>query len=191
MPIVLPRAFTKAVYVKSSNERGLPRAHMSNIRDRATIDPAPTITIHVSSPNGFADIEILPDSGADISAAGNEVLRYLGEHLSNLLPSKIDPRAVNGSKMLSIGKIPVTFQLGNNTYNDDLHIYPEITRALLSWRAARGLSILPECDPHPIRTTTSATDECNQGQCSGGTCTCPHEPNAHAWRYDEGVPHSL
>ena len=106
MPPAQPRAHTKAIYVKSSNERGSPRIHLSNVRDGTAIELAPTITVHVSSLNGSADMELLPDSCADISAAGKETLRRLGEHVDNLLPSKIEPQAVNGSRMRSIGKIP-------------------------------------------------------------------------------------
>ena len=40
-----------------------------------------------------------PDSGADISAAGQEVLHMLGYHFDNILPSNISPRMVNGSSM--------------------------------------------------------------------------------------------
>ena len=98
-------------------------------------------------------MKTLPDSGGDISEAGKEAVSHLGEHVNNLLPSKIIPRAVNGTRMWSIGKIAVTFQLGKKTYTDDLHIYPEVTGVLLSWRAAKGLSILTECYPRPIGTT--------------------------------------
>ena len=152
-PTAQPQASTKAVFTRASKERGSPRIHMSNVREATAIDPAPTIIVHISSLNGSADMEILPDSGADISAAGKEALRCLGEHVNNLLPSNIIPRAVNGTRMRSIGKIAVTFQLGRKTYTDDLHIYPEVTGVLLSWRAAKGLSILPECYPRPINTT--------------------------------------
>ena len=72
---------------------GSPQIHMSNVRDATIIDPAPTITVHISSLNGSADMEILPDFGANISVPGKEA------------------------------------------------------------RAAKGLSILPDCYPHPINTT--------------------------------------
>ena len=86
-----PQASTKAVFTKASKERESPRIHMSNVREATDIDPAPTITVHISSLNGSADMEILLDSGADISAAGKEALRCLGEHVNNLLPSNIIP----------------------------------------------------------------------------------------------------
>ena len=60
--------------------------------------------------------------------------------------------------MQSIGKIAVTFQLGRKTYTDDLHICPEVTGVLLSWRAAKELSILPECYPRPIDTTLTSKE---------------------------------
>ena len=43
--------------------------------------------------------------------------------------------------------------ISKKTYTYDLHIYPEVTGTLLSWREAKGLSILPECYPRPISTT--------------------------------------
>ena len=123
---------------------------LSNIRRVAPTDSAPLITIHVSSLNGSTSVKVLPDSGADISAAGKEILHYLNENVDNLLPSQIIPRAVNGAKMNPIGKLPVTLQLGNREYSDDFHIYPNVHGALISWKACKQLGILPECYPRPI-----------------------------------------
>ena len=123
---------------------------MSNIRNVASTDPAPLIAINVSSLHGSITIKVLPDSGADISAAGTEILHHLNEHVDNLLPSRIIPRAVNGAKMYPIGKLPVKFMLGDKEYSDAFHIYPNIQGALISWKACKQLSILPECYPHPI-----------------------------------------
>ena len=49
---------------------------LSNIRSVSSTDPAP---INISSLYGSIIIKALPDSGADISAAGTEILRYLNE----------------------------------------------------------------------------------------------------------------
>ena len=113
--------------------------------DDTATEPAPTITVRVSSPAGSHYIDVLPDSGADISAAGQEMLQTLGHHIDNILPSHISPRMVNGSSMVPLGKIPITIQLGALKYKDELHIYPGVTGALISWKAAKGLGILP---PH-------------------------------------------
>ena len=117
----------------------VPQLHTSKVID--TIDPAPTVQVHITSLNGAADIQTLPDSGADISAAGPDALRHLGEHEDNL-PSHIIPRAVNGTSMKPIGRLPVTFRLGRQTHVDHLHIYPSVKGVLLSWKTAKSLNIL-------------------------------------------------
>jgi len=106
------------------------------------MEPAPIITVQISSSTGTRYLEVLPDSGADISAAGQEVLELLGQHIDNILPSGINPRTVNGMSMIPLGKVPVTIKLGKTTYKDDLHIYPGVSGALISWKAAKGLGIL-------------------------------------------------
>ena len=52
--------------------------------------------------------------------------------------------------MHPIGKLPVKLKLGGKEYGDDFHIYPNIQGALISWKACKQLSILPECYPRPI-----------------------------------------
>ena len=106
-------------------------------------EPAPTITVRISSSIGVHYLDVLPDSGADISTAGQDVLTILGEHIGIILPSSISPGTVNG---LPLGKVPVTIQLGKAIYKDDLHIYPG---ALISWKAAKGLGILHPQYPYP------------------------------------------
>ena len=109
-----------------------PHINASKSNKDNIIDLAPTIGIQITSLNGNAEVRTLPDSGADISVAGKAALWSLGEHEDNLLPSQIIPKAVNGTKMKPVGKLPVTFKLGHHKYVDDLHIYPEVSGVLLS-----------------------------------------------------------
>ena len=81
---------TKAIYVTPSINTS-----------QTGIQPAPTIQAETSTPNGSAIMQILPDSGADISVAGPSILQSLRDHPDNLLPSKITPHTVNGQKMAS------------------------------------------------------------------------------------------
>ena len=113
-------------------------------------EPAPTVKVSILSPTGQHFIDVLPDSGADICAAGQEVLSAMGHHMDNILPSHITPKTVNGLNMTPLGRVPVTISLGQARYDDDIHIYPGIAEALLSWKATRGLGILPPCYPQPI-----------------------------------------
>ena len=120
-----------------------------------TFEPAPTISVHMSSLNGQATVEALPDSGADICVGGTTLLQQLHEHPDNLLPSTTTPRAVNGTTMSPIGKLPITLSLGTRVYTDEFHIYPNVAGTLLSWKAAKGLTILPEHYPNPSPVATT------------------------------------
>ena len=45
----------------------------------------------VSMSTRIASVTVLPESGADISAAGQTIVGILGHHLDNLAPSEISP----------------------------------------------------------------------------------------------------
>ena len=110
-------------------------------------------------------MEVLPDSGADISAAGTKALCNLAgtkalcnlnEHVDNLLPPSIVPRSANGTQMHPIGRLPVTFNLENRTYQADLHIFTGVNGIIMSWKACKALRILPPCYPQlPPQTQPS------------------------------------
>ena len=125
---------------------------------------------------------LLPNSGADISAAGRGILRLLNEKISNLLPSNIIPKVANGATMHPLGKIPVTFKLKNREYTDDLHIYSSVHGLASVQRTWHITPLLPRsccrgCNTLIQRFATTGT------QC-----------NNHATQqriYSEGVPHSF
>ena len=71
--------------------------------------PAPTVLPHARAINGEADVQVLPDSGANICAAGTQFLTKLGEHNDNINESDIEPQAVNCNTMTPLGRLPVTF----------------------------------------------------------------------------------
>ena len=138
---------TPHAHALSTNE--LPVVQLSELAHRPTT-PAPTVHMQVSTCHGQASLDILPDSGADISAAGPQFVQALGEYMDNLAPSNIRPRAVNGSILHPVGKLPhVAFCVNGRTVHDDVHIYDSITSALISWATAKQLGILPEHYPEP------------------------------------------
>ena len=94
-------------------------------------DPAPKITLNISSLNGCIAATILPDLGEDISAAGEEILAHLNEYIDNLLPSITVPKAANGTEMHPVEKLPNFLKLGNREFSDDLHIYPDVCGILI------------------------------------------------------------
>ena len=89
--------------------------------------------------------QVLPDSGADISAAGEHVLPLLNEYKDSLLPSEFTPCAANGQRMHAIGKMRVCFQLAGNEYEEDVYIFTHLHGVIISWRAAKALQLL---SPH-------------------------------------------
>ena len=99
---------------------GIPFIQLSKATSKQII-PAPTITAQVTTNNGQTSIDILPDSGADICAAGPEFVRKIGEHIDNLAKSDVTPHAVNGSRLHPIRKALTTaptltyFDLGKET----------------------------------------------------------------------------
>ena len=113
-------------------------------------DPAPTLTVHVQALNGQAKVEVLPDSGADISAAGVDFLAHFNESVLNLLPSDVKPRAVNENVLSPIGSLKAVIRVGNRSVEDHFHIYRAVSGALLSWRTAQKLGILPPEYPEPL-----------------------------------------
>ena len=119
-------------------------------------DPAPKIRVQVSTVMGTHELTVLPDSGADISAAGTDILTCLGCHPNNLLPSAVIPKSVDGHNMTPLGCIPVTFCLQQQQYHDNLHFLPGVTGAIISWKAAKGLGILPYHYPSPAPNKSAA-----------------------------------
>ncbi len=108
--------------------------------------------MQVATCMGQASLDILPDSGTDICAAGPQFVHALGECMNNLAHSNVSPRAVNGSILDPVGKIPnIAFCTNGRTVHDDVHIYTSVTGALISWATAKKLGILPECYPRPLR----------------------------------------
>ena len=61
--------------------------------------------------------------------------------------------------MHPVGRLPVCFKVGNKEHLDDLHIYPNVTGTLMSWKTCKELGILPNCYPNPTisSTTVAAT----------------------------------
>ena len=122
---------------------------ISNICHTASSDTAPLVTVNVTSTKGSSDIQVLPDL---VLTSQHLEERYSLTLMNSLSPSDVTPKAVNGTKMYPIGKLPVTLCLGSSLYLDNIHIYPNVHGTLLSWKACKALQILPPCYPNPIST---------------------------------------
>ena len=128
------RPYTSTLQSTQSDSYCSEQADLSNIYHVTSTDPAPKLKIDITTLNGATTTAVLPDSGADISAAGTSILSQLNEHIDNLLPSSVIPKAANGAEMHPVGRLPVCFKIGNKEQLDDLHIYPNVTGTLMSWK---------------------------------------------------------
>ena len=120
------------------------------------IQPAPTIE---ATPNGLERMQILPDSGADISVDGPSIIRDLRDHPGNLVPYQITPCAANGQKMTPIGKLTVQIRIGTRPHKEELRIYQKVQGLIVSWKACMVLGILPLSYPEPIKVHKVASEE--------------------------------
>ena len=59
--------------------------------------------------------------------------------------------------MTPVGKIPVTIQLKDRQYKDDIHTCLGISGALILWKAAKELRILPPYYPYPQVSSNEGT----------------------------------
>ncbi len=126
--------------------------------------------------NGKAMIDVLPDSGADISVIGLDVLHKLGDHEYNLgKHGMVTSTAVNGAIMKPLGTTEVTFRLGPYETEEIVHVYRGVHGALMSWSAAKRIGILPESYPnHKVTLRESRQLSLDRTLCSTidmGLCT--------------------
>ena len=113
---------------------------------------APRINLIVKGPNGSAELSVLPDSGADITAADVKTISLLGETVKSIEPSTLSQtQSVDGSTLQPIGQMTVKISLGDTTIDDTLHVFPSIPGGMLiSWKTSQELRILPENYPEQM-----------------------------------------
>ena len=125
------------------------------------IVPAPTINVQVTTRNGQANIDILLDSGADISAAGQDFVHTLGEHIVwTIWPSltSLQKRLMAHFCTQQENSQRSTLMSMAET-QEDVHIYPLVSGAVISWLAAKHFGILQEnyLQPTPVLHKLEAT----------------------------------
>jgi len=101
---------TWAIGITDDNEEELDRPpgfKTISLKQLSTIDPAPTVKVHLLTHHGDCNVQVLSNSGATIWAAGEHILPQLNVYKDKLLPSEFTPRAANGQRMHAIEKMRV------------------------------------------------------------------------------------
>ena len=111
----------------------------------------PPFTVQMTSSTRTSPVTALPDSGADISAARQVIIGILRYHLDNLALSEISPKAVNRACMKQVEKyqLSLVYKVGHIEMTSTF--FPGVSGALISWKAAKEMGILPPQYPYPER----------------------------------------
>ncbi|KAK3889428.1 hypothetical protein Pcinc_006564 [Petrolisthes cinctipes] len=126
--------------------------------NRDPTETTPPVLIKVEHYKGIGVLNMLPDTGADTSIIGLDHLHSIGLKQDDLKPPPQEPTyAADGAPMQpAIGSVQVHLQLKGNRIAEWIDVHPSIPLPLLSYRACRELSIIPERFPHPIAQVTHA-----------------------------------
>ena len=113
--------------------------------------PAPKVEVKIEGEvaNG-ATIRATPDSGADRTARGKNILEILGIDENNLREPSIDLTSADGNEMNQIGEFDAVIRAGDKTVVDTIHVFNNISGFYLSWYSSRGLGYLPQEYPQQI-----------------------------------------
>ena len=122
------------------------------------------IDVKVTCEGRTSMCKVLPDSGADICAAGFDFLKTIKKQSKDLASSDVRPEAVNGQRMNPIGSTTVVLEYGDRKTKERIHIYKGIRGALISWQACKTLGILPESYPKPLLTIKTVKDTATTGR---------------------------
>ena len=93
--------------------------------------------------NRTASVNALPDTGADLSVAGEDFLQQLGVFREALRRPAQHPRAADGSVIHSVGTLTSVISLGDVRKEDEVvNILPGVRVLLLSWEVTRKLRLV-------------------------------------------------
>jgi hypothetical protein len=133
----------------------------------ATTRRVPTVDVEIFDSRGkyLAVITAVPDSGAEATVAGFDVLKLIGGDVENLLHRGADNLvAANGLSLETAGRLNYTVSLRGRSTVATIIFSPEHTGMLLSWFVCVELGLLPANYPEPIairsiQNTVSSADE--------------------------------
>ena len=117
---------------------------------------APTVDVLVTSATGqTVQVKAIPDTGADISAAGPGFIDLLNGSLEELAPTTERPESADGSPMRVLGSISVTLTIGEHSVQTPVLIVDRLKGLLLSWETTRHLALIPTDFPKQIARVPS------------------------------------
>ena len=116
--------------------------------------PSPTIELRVSAGEKSGNVTCVPDTGADTTLMTRDLLKVLCMEKSDL--KRIENFGIgnpDGTRFASdtLGSAYIAMTYGNNTINGWATVVDELPRSLLSYDHTRGLGIVSEDYPRPVK----------------------------------------
>lgn len=157
---------------------------------RRPSETSPPVIVSVTHVRGTGDLSMLPDTGADTTVIGPDHLRSIGLTLDDLQPPPQTPTYVaDGSPMQpAIGSVQVRLQVKDSSTREWIDVHPGTPVPLLSYRACRELTLIPERFPRPIAQVTHARVQSDHG--GQGTAADGHDdtPSGSATAGSDATP---
>ena len=97
-----------------------------------------------------AQIEMLPDTGSEVTAADRAFVKKLGMSLNNLSPSDITPMAADARNVGVLGKMNVNLELNDRKSEEEIYIFRSSSGPILSQMACKRLGIVHPEFPLPL-----------------------------------------
>ena len=115
-------------------------------------DSLARIGVHIGE--GFArspqNIDVIPDTGAEVSVCGTHYMDILGIKQKHLRAPPHQLKHVGGGKINIVGSCKMSFKLAGVEHIEDINFIDGITNMFLSIAACKKLRIIPESFPSPI-----------------------------------------
>ena len=133
---------------------------------RTPHETSPPVIVTVTHDKGIGKLSMLPDTGADTSIIGPDHLSSVGLTPEDLLPPPQTPTfTADGSTMQpAIGSVQVQLQVKDGSTREWIDVHPNTPVPLLSYRACRELSLIPDKFPQPIAQVTHARAQRGRGK---------------------------
>ena len=110
------------------------RSHIATVIAATKTTHAPTVNVLVTSATGqTVQVQAIPDTGADVSAAGPGFIDLLGGSLEKLAPTTERQESADGSPMHVLGSVSVTLTIGEHSVQTPVLIVDRVKGLLLSW----------------------------------------------------------
>ena len=120
----------------------------------STAMSAPKISVGLYSTK-FYDLigyhEATPDTGAEATLAGIDIINALGFPIENLAPPSTDNLiAADKQSLTCIGTLPCIIEYGDHRVHETIHVCEGVDEFLLAWYICKDLGIISPEYPQPI-----------------------------------------